>query len=212
MERKVLGYYMSKHPMESYLNELNDMNLKNILSINNYIIDNSITKLNTTISGVIIDSRIQKIGKNKYLNIFKVDDGSGFINASFFEEKYLTYKHLIKEDVILFFHGETFIDEYDSQLSMRVDNVYSLNDARERHSKYIEIILTSDLKSKETLQSIKDIITESEAGNTKVTISYVSRDLLVPIRFKKEISIKINDKLMQSLQSIVGTKNVIIKY
>ena len=44
MERKVLGYYMSKHPMESYLNELNDMNLKNILSINNYIIDNSITK------------------------------------------------------------------------------------------------------------------------------------------------------------------------
>ena len=28
MERKVLGYYMSKHPMESYLNELNDMNLK----------------------------------------------------------------------------------------------------------------------------------------------------------------------------------------
>jgi len=188
------------------------MNLKNILSINNYIIDNSIAKLNTTISGVIIDSRIQKIGKNKYLNIFKVDDGSGFINASFFEEKYLTYKHHIKEDVILFFHGETFIDEYDSQLSMRVDNVYSLNDARERHSKYIEIILTADLKSKETLQSIKNIITESEAGNTKVTISYVSRDLLVPIKFKKEISIKINDKLMQSLQSIVGTKNVIIKY
>ena len=109
MERKVLGYYMSKHPMESYLNELNDMNIKNILSINNYIIDNSITKLNTTISGVIIDSRIQKIGKNKYLNIFKVDDGSGFINASFFEEKYLTYKHLIKEDVILFFHGETLL-------------------------------------------------------------------------------------------------------
>jgi hypothetical protein len=72
--------------------------------------------------------------------------------------------------------------------------------------------LTSDLKSKETLQSIKDIITESEAGNTKVNISYVSRDLLVPIRFKKEISIKINDNLMQSLQSIVGTKNVIIKY
>ena len=212
MERKVLGYYMSKHPMESYHNELNDMNLKNILSINNYIIDNSISKLNTTISGVIIDSRIQKIGKNKYLNIFKVDDGSGFINASFFEEKYLTYKHHIKEDVILFFHGETFIDEYDSQLSMRVDNVYSLNDARERHSKYIEIILTADLKSKETLQSIKNIITESEAGNTKVTISYVSRDLLVPIKFKKEISIKISDKLIQSLQTIVGTKNVIIKY
>ena len=114
--------------------------------------------------------------------------------------------------MILFLHGETFIDEYDSQLSMRVDNVYSLNDARERHSKCIEIILTSDLKSKETLQSIKNIITASDAGNTQVTISYVSRDLLVPIRFKKEISIKISDKLMQSLQSIVGTKNVIIKY
>ena len=102
MERKVLGYYMSKHPIDSYLNELNDMNIKNILSIDNYIINNSITKLNTTISGVIIDSRIQRIGKNKYLNIFNVDDGSGFINVSFFEEKYLIYKHLIKEDTFYF--------------------------------------------------------------------------------------------------------------
>ena len=95
---------------------------------------------------------------------------------------------------------------------MRADNVYTLSDARERHSKIIQILLSSDLQSKETLQAVKNIITQSEAGNTKVIISYVSRDLIVPIKFKKEISIKINDKIMQSLQSIVGTKNVIIKY
>ena len=92
-------------------------------------------------------------------------------------------------DTILFFHGETFIDEYDSQLSMRADNVYTLSDARERHSKIIQILLSSDLQSKETLQAVKNIITQSEAGNTKVIISYVSRDLIVPIKFKKEISI-----------------------
>ena len=56
------------------------MKLKDILQINDNIINNSITKMTTTVSGVILDSRSQKIGKNKYINIFKVDDGSQCIN------------------------------------------------------------------------------------------------------------------------------------
>ena len=93
--------------------------------MNKIIINNGTTKLNTTIAGVILDSRSQKIGKNKYINIFKVDDGSQCINISFFEEKYLKYKNIITEDTILFFHGDVFIDDYDSQLSMRADKVFS---------------------------------------------------------------------------------------
>ena len=72
-----------------------DMKLKKYLNLNNTIINNTSSKINTTVSGVILDSRSQKIGKNKYINIFKVDDGSQCINISFFEEKYLKYKNIL---------------------------------------------------------------------------------------------------------------------
>ena len=81
--RKRLGHYLSSHPINKYKKELTDMNLKNISEISKIITTNSQEKVNTTISGVIIDSRSQKIGKNKFINIFKVDDGNGHINISF---------------------------------------------------------------------------------------------------------------------------------
>ena len=211
-ERKVLGYYLSSHPINKYKKELIEMKLKDISQVNNNIISNSITKMVTTVSGVILDSRSQKIGKNKYINIFKVDDGSQCINISFFEEKYLKYKNIIREDIILFFNGEVFIDDYDSQLSMRAETVFTLDTAREKYSKYLNIILSSDRVSKEKIISIKDIIAKNNSGKTKVILSYRNRDLIVPVSSKEDIYVNINDKLLSEIRSIAGNENVEIKY
>ena len=48
---KVLGYYLSSHPIKKYKKELIEMKLKDILQVNNNIINNSLTKMTTTVSG-----------------------------------------------------------------------------------------------------------------------------------------------------------------
>ena len=169
-ERKVLGYYLSSHPINKYKDELYDMKLKKISELNNTIINNTSSKITTTVSGVILDSRSQKIGKSKYINIFKVDDGSQYINISFFEEKYLKYKNLLREDSILFFHGESFIDDYDSQLSMRAENVFTLDEAREKFSKYIKIILSSDNITKDKIHAVKKLLQKIILKNKSHTV------------------------------------------
>ena len=211
-ERKVLGYYLSSHPINKYREELIEMKLKDILEVNNNIINNSLTKMTTTVSGVILDSRSQRIGKNKYINIFKVDDGSQCINISFFEEKYLKYKNIIREDTILFFNGEVFIDDYDSQLSMRAESVFTLDVAREKYSKYLKIVLSSDHVSKEKIYNIKEILSKNNSGKTKVILSYKNRNVIVPVSSKEEMYVKVNDKLLSEIRSIAGNENVEIKY
>ena len=188
------------------------MNLKSISSINEIILKGSSSKFNTTVSGVIIDSRTQKIGKNKFINIFKVDDGSQYINISFFEEKYLQYKNIIKEDVVLFFNGEVFIDDYDSQISMRAENVFSLDTAREKYSKYLRITLSSDSISKQKIYDIKKIISMNSNGKTKVMLSYKTRNVIAPISSKQDLLVKVDDKLLSKIRSIAGSENVEIKY
>ncbi len=211
-ERKVLGYYLSSHPMVSYKNELSDMKLKSVFEINNLILNNSNSKFNSTIAGVIIDSRSQKIGKSKFITIYKVDDGTQQINISFFEDKYIRYKNLLKEDIILFFYGEIFIDDYDSQLSMKAEKVYSLDDAREKFSKYLNITLSSDVISKEKVHDIKNIFDKYETGKTKVMLSYKTRDIIAPINSGKDIYVKITDNLLSDIKSIAGNDSVAIKY
>ena len=64
--------------------------------------------------------------QNNYITIYKVDDGTHQINISFFEDKYTKYKNILVEDEILFFNGEIYIDDYDSQLTMRADSVFPI--------------------------------------------------------------------------------------
>ena len=211
-ERKVLGYYLSSHPIKVYEKEISDMNLKNISNINSLIINSSNSKFNSTIAGIIIDARSQKVSKNKFITIYKVDDSTHQINISFFEEKYLQYKNILKEDELLFFSGEVFIDDYDSQLSMRADRVYTLSDARDKYSKYLSIVLPSDLLSKEKIVQIKNIFQKYESGKTQIKLFYKTRDFIAPVNLSKDIYVSITDKLLSDIKSLTGNDSVTIKY
>ena len=211
-ERKVLGYYLSSHPIKIYEKEISDMNLKNISNINTLLINSSASKFNSTISGIIIDSRSQKISKNKFITIYKVDDGTHQINISFYEEKYLEYKNLLKEDELLFFNGEIYIDDYDSQLSMRAERVYSLTDAREKYSKYLSVVFPSELLSKEKLAQIKNIFEKYNSGKTQIKLSYKTRDFIAPISLSKDIYVQVTDRLLSDIKSLTGNDSVTIKY
>ena len=211
-ERKVLGCYLSNHPINVYKNELSEMKLKSLMEINNTILNSANSKFNSIISGVIIDSRSQKISKNKFITIYKVDDGSQQINVSFYEDKYLKYKGSLQEDQILFFSGEVYIDDYDSQLSMRAEKLYTLTEAREKYSKHLSIVLSSELISKEKIHDIKNIIDKHDSGKTRVVLSYKTRDFIAPITADKEIYVKITDNLLSDIKSITGDDSVSIKY
>jgi DNA polymerase-3 subunit alpha len=211
-ERKVLGCYLSNHPINIYKKELSEMKLKSLMEINNAILNSSNSKFNSIISGVIIDSRSQKISKNKFITIYKVDDGSQQINISFYEDKYLKYKDSLQEDRILFFSGEIYIDDYDSQLSMRAEKLYTLIEAREKYSKHLSIVLSSELISKEKIHDIKNIIDKYDSGKTRVMLSYKTRDFIAPINSDKEIYVKITDSLISDIKSITGDDSVSIKY
>jgi DNA polymerase-3 subunit alpha len=211
-ERKVLGYYLSSHPLKTYEKEISDMNLKNISNINSLIISSSNSKFNSIIAGIIIDARSQKISKNKFITIYKVDDSTHQINVSFFEEKYLQYKNILKEDELLFFSGEVFIDDYDSQLSMRAERVYTLSDARDKYSKYLSIVLPSELLSKEKVAQIKNIFQKYESGKTQIKLFYKTRDFIAPVNLSKDIYVLITDKLLSDIKSLTGNDSVTIKY
>jgi DNA polymerase-3 subunit alpha len=211
-ERKVLGYYLSSHPIKIYEKEILDMNLKNISNIHSLIINSSSSKFTSIIAGIIIDSRSQKISKNKFITIYKVDDSTHQINISFFEEKYLQYKNLLKEDELLFFSGEIFIDDYDSQLSMRAERVYTLTEAREKYSKYLSIVFPSELLSKEKVIQIKSIFEKYNSGKTQIKLFYKTRDIIAPISLSKDIRVLITDKLLSDIKLLTGNDSVTIKY
>ena len=95
---------------------------------------------------------------------------------------------------------------------MRAESVFTLDAAREKYSKYLRIVLSSDHVSKEKIYNIKEIISNNNSGKTKVVLSYKNRDVIVPLSSKEDIYEKINEKLLSEIRSIAGNENVEIKY
>ena len=95
---------------------------------------------------------------------------------------------------------------------MRAENVFSLDTAREKYSKYLRIILSSESISKQKIYDIKKIINMNSNGKTKVMLSYKTRNVIAPISSKQDLLVKVNDKLLSKIKSIAGSENVEIKY
>ncbi len=58
---------------------------------------------------------------------------------------------------------------------MRAENVFTLDEAREKFSKYIKIIFSSDNITKDKIHDVKRIITKNNTGKTRVILSYKNR-------------------------------------
>ena len=95
---------------------------------------------------------------------------------------------------------------------MRAESAFTLDAAREKFSKYIKIILSSEYISKEKIFNIKKIIAKNNTGKTKVILSYKNRDVIVPIDSREDLFVNINDNFLSEIRSITGEDNVQIKY
>ena len=67
------------------------------------------TTQNSTVCGVIINIRQQRIGQDKFIYIITVDDSTARIQIILYSEIFFKYKNMIEENNILFFHGKGMI-------------------------------------------------------------------------------------------------------
>ena len=95
---------------------------------------------------------------------------------------------------------------------MRVERVYTLSEARDKYSKYLSIVLPSELLSKEKVTQIKNIFQKYESGKTQIKLFYKTRDFIAPINLSKDIYVLITDNLLSDIKSLTGDDSVSIKY
>jgi DNA polymerase-3 subunit alpha len=215
LERKVIGFYLSGHPINEYSSEINAMSINKIdtyLKRFYSISSTSDFSESTTISGVIINIRSQRMGQDKFINILTVDDSSGRLEVIVYPDIYQQYQNIIKENEILFFAGVISVDEYNSGLSLKVTKIFNIENARQRYSKEIELLLTPDLSNDDVLQKIVGLLEPHKNGKCPLTIKCISDKHIVPLNLNNEWLINPSSTLINSLSDLLGKENIIVKY
>ena len=214
LEKKVLGFYLTGHPVDEYRDEIKSMSIKDI---NSYFHDfysnptDSFSEL-ATVCGVIINSRIQRMGQDRFINILTIDDSSHRLEIIVYPDIYEKYQSLIKENEILFISGVIAIDEYNGDLSMKANKIIDLDSARQQFSKEVEIFLSSEFINDKTLAKVVSLLEPHKNGKCPLTIKCLSQKHIVPLNLDQEWFVNPSSMLINNLSDLLGKENIIVKY
>jgi DNA polymerase-3 subunit alpha len=204
LERKVIGFYLTDHPLRKY-----ELEYKSFAKVHLGETEDIEEMDDVRVCGVITDlkTKIDKAGK--VMAFFKLDDFTGSCECLMFSKVYAEYQSFIEEEETVYIVGN--LESSGDSIKMQVKKVLPLKKAANELTESLKLIVNKDKIAPEKLIALKEILTNSE-GSIPVFVhlfengSNKGKMYLLP-----EIRIKITTDLINSLIDLLGEDSVILK-
>lgn len=197
LEKEVLGFYISDHPLSDLADRLNDfVNFTsdykdNLSDLEIQMLDKKFVSM----AGVITNKSEIMTKKKQLMSFANLEDMYGSIEMVIFPETYKKYRNVIDEDSAVLVKGNLQIDERDVKLLT---------------SEFIDInqinLKTLYLKTKYLrYNDLRNILVRYK-GDTPVVIYF--SDKKKSVKLDKKLWFDINEKSIKVLEEFLGIENV----
>ncbi|MGN1056959.1 MAG: DNA polymerase III subunit alpha [Comamonas sp.] len=130
-EKLAIGFYLSGHLFDEVEHEVRNF-------IRTPLSELSDSREPQLLAGIVSDLRVIN-GQRGKLCLFKIDDKSTVLEASVDEATLNAHADLLKDDEFVIFSGRVQHDHFSGGLRVKVQNVFSLADARCRFARYLQV-------------------------------------------------------------------------
>ncbi|HNQ12325.1 MAG TPA: DNA polymerase III subunit alpha [Bacteroidia bacterium] len=157
LEKEVIGFYISGHPLDTYRDEL-----KYFCNTTVSEIENRANK-ELRFAGIIssVNHRIAKNG-NGYVN-FDVEDKSGKISLALYGKDYLKFKHLLENDLFIFLRGIYKERFYGSdQMQFKIHHIELLAEIGKKMAKSIVLHLRTQKINQKSIEILNQIMEDNK--------------------------------------------------
>jgi DNA polymerase-3 subunit alpha len=203
-EKETLGLYLTGHPIHRYLKEINHFTTASIAKLRPA--QNQIA----VIAGIIANVRAIQTKRGDRMAVATIEDGSGQIDVLCFAEIYHQHRDLLIKDQLIVVEGEVSIDEFNGGYRMTCRDVFSIDQARERHGKYLRLLVSNE-KSGE-LERIAQVLEKHRGGHCRITIDYSRSDAAASLNLGEAWRVNPSDHLINALRELLQEKNVEMVY
>lgn len=156
LEREILGFYLSGHPLDRYQSEAKRLGVCPTAQLTQ-------AKHNETVQimGMVMDLRERplKSGDGRWA-VVTIEDNFGMAEILAFNKIYAEFESILKSKEPLLFKGRVIIDDIDDEgkvimPKIRLESVLMLAQAQEEKTRFVDVFLTSDAMS--LLESIHQL-------------------------------------------------------
>ncbi len=202
-EKAALGFYLSGHPFDGYAQDIRP------------IAPTPLRELQPgneprRIAGIVHGMRVQQSRRGR-MGIVALDDGTGRVELTLFNELFEASRGMLKEDQPLVAEGKVLQDDFTGGLRITVDAVWDLAAARDRFARGMRITCnggSSGPKLKELLGPYRSV------GNRgcPVSVAYSNGAATCEIELGDDWRVSLQDGLMEGLYAWFQPDNVRVIY
>src|SRR3989338_5978146 len=204
-EKEMLGFYVTGHPLARYQKELKSYSTVSTGTVGarrdgeEVVVGGLVNKLKFT----------QTKPTNEKIAIATLEDLEGTLDLLVFPKTFKEYGQHLAKDAILFFRGN--VDNKEQSPKLLVSEITPVMDVHKKFARSMHVKLLTVGLEDNILKSIQGILSQ-HPGNIPVYIEFADKDnarsqLLVD----RTLFVRPNEKLVSSLQNILGEEAVMLK-
>ena len=207
-ERETLGLYLTGHPINQYLKEIEryvgGVRLKDMHPTERGKV--------TTAAGLVIAARVMVTKRGNRIGICTLDDRSGRLEVMLFTDALDKYQQLLEKDRILIVSGQVSFDDFSGGLKMTAREVMDIDEAREKYARGLAISLTDRQIDDQLLNRLRQSLEPHRSGTIPVHLYYQRADARARLRFGATWRVSPSDRLLNDLRGLIGSEQVELEF
>ncbi|HEX7115882.1 MAG TPA: DNA polymerase III subunit alpha [Steroidobacter sp.] len=211
-ERETLGLYLTGHPFEEFEQEVRPIISGRIAEVTGERPTPSQDGFQqfkgrpVTVAGMVFD-----LGKRGGRMIFTLDDRSGRLEASMFEDVWQQYRALISKSAILIVEGALRFDEYIEGWRLNARRVMDIDQARLQYARRL-VLRWPEGAGRDFVKTLEQTLRPFRGGRCAVALRYQSSAAKAELVFSEEWCVKPTRELTERLSQLCGNDGLRLIY
>ncbi len=159
-----------------------------------------------TLAGIVMALQ-KRAGRGYFLSL---DDGTGRVEVAVFEKLYQQVGHRLSVDAILVIKGRVEVDEYRGGFRMVADEILSLDEARTRFARGLEIQLNGQTQALD--QDLAAALKPYLAGQTPVILRYRNQSAQALVKLGEDWRVSPSAELLAAINAVKGIEYAKLRY
>jgi DNA polymerase-3 subunit alpha len=219
-ERETLGLYLTGHPIAEYERELRPI-------ISGRIVDVGGAKpvgagedkgngwrgpgRNVTVAGLVLEIR-KRGGRTSFI----LDDRSGRLEVSMFEDVFQQFRSLVSKDAILVVEGGLRWDDFIDDWRLQAKKILDVDQAREQYARNLVLRWPAGKNrngdASKLIAALENALKPNKGGRCNVAVRYATGDAAAILQFGEQWRVRPSRELIERLGTLVGRDAVELYY
>ncbi|MGA9852376.1 MAG: DNA polymerase III subunit alpha [Gammaproteobacteria bacterium] len=214
-EKETLGLYLTGHPVTRYAADLRHV----VTAPLGELADETppagdgergygynAASRNVTVAGLVMGLR-KRSGRVSLV----LDDRSGRLEVTLFEEAYNRFRSLALKDKVVIVEGRLAFDEFISAWRVTVKNMYGVDELRERYVRRLDLDWAPDAAA-DFAAHLKDALKPHLGGRCSVWVRYLGQQASVPVPLGDAWRVHPAENLIRRLETWLGADKIRLHY